>query len=89
MYTTVRHYRHVGKICANKMSRASKRNGERKRMNCEELHVNWQTKPPLAGLRPAGMGKAKASRQSEGIRERKTGGSLHDNEDGTVASPGS
>lgn len=58
-------------------------------MNSEEPHVNWQTEPPLAGLGPFGMGKAKASRQSEGIREQKTGGSLHENEDGPVASPGS
>lgn len=58
-------------------------------MNSEELHVNWQTQPPLAGLRAIGLGKAKASRQSEGIRERKTGGSLHENEEGTEASPGS
>lgn len=64
-------------------------NGELIGMNSEELHVNWQTQPPLAGLGALGLGKAKASRQSEGIRERKTGGSLHGNEDGTEASPGS
>lgn len=58
-------------------------------MNTEELHVNWQTKPPSAGLRPFRTGKAKASKQSEGIRELKTGGSPHENEDSTVASPGS
>lgn len=47
-------------------------------MNTEELHVKWWAKPPLAGLGPFGMGKAKASTQSEGIRELQTGGSLHE-----------
>lgn len=88
MYTTVQHYCDVGKNCANQTSRA-KKNKELKRVYSEESHVNWQTQPPSAGLRPFRMGKAKASRQSELIRERKTGGSLHENEDGTVASPGS
>jgi len=35
------------------------------------------------------MVKAIASRQSEGVREQKTGGSLRKSKDGTVASPGS
>lgn len=58
-------------------------------MNTEELRVNWQIEPPLAGLWPFGMVKAKASKQSEGIRELETGASLRENNDGTVASPGS
>lgn len=45
-------------------------------MISEALHVNWQTQSPSAGLGPFGMSKAKASRQSEGIREQETGGSL-------------
>ncbi|TNN68701.1 hypothetical protein EYF80_021110 [Liparis tanakae] len=35
----------------------------------------------------SGLGKAKTSRQSERLRELKTGGSLRGNEDGSVASP--
>lgn len=38
-------------------------------MNSEELHVNWRTQPPLAGLGARGLGKAEASRQSERTRE--------------------
>lgn len=74
-------------MCKTKCPGLEKRN--LKRMISEEPHGNWQTKPPSAGLGPSGSGKAKASGQSEGIREQETGGSLHGNEDGTVASPGS
>lgn len=87
MYTTVQHYCDVGKNGATQMSGASKKT-ELKRRDSEELHVNWQNQTPSANLRPFEMGKAEASRQSERKREQKTGGSLHESEDTTVASPG-
>lgn len=75
-------------LCKSKVQ-GFKETGNQGRMTSEEPHVNWHTEPPLADLGPLGWVKAKAIRQSEGTRERKAGGSLHVNEDGTVASPGS
>lgn len=89
MYTTVQHYCDAGKNCAKSNVQGLKENRELKRTVSEELHVSWQNQTPSARAGPFEMGKAKASRQSEGKREQKTGGSLHEREDSSAASPGS
>lgn len=62
MYTTVQHYRIVGKNCANQTSRASKETGNLKgwtlksRMLTGRLDPLWQASGPMGWVRPKQAG---------------------------------
>lgn len=51
----------------------SKKKKKKKDETVKSCMLTGRLKTPLAGLGPFGMGEAKASRQSEGMREQKTG----------------